>query len=98
MVVVEQPYIKHVSKTLRDPQIFEAYKKFLTKSGWNFDENNIFTIWNDDFIVHDLHEDNVLIDKDGNFYFIDTNPKLNISKYGGTREYGNGSLLTMPIT
>jgi hypothetical protein len=69
---------------------------FLTESGWNMDESNVFTIWNDDFIVHDLHEDNVLIDELGSFYFIDTSPKLYTSHYGGSRQYGNGELVNEP--
>jgi hypothetical protein len=93
MVVVEQPYISHSDQTISDPQILDKYKDFLRKSGWSFDEDNIFTIWNDDYIVHDLHANNILVSKDGNFYFIDTSPKLNTHKYGGTRKYGDYSVI-----
>jgi hypothetical protein len=93
MVVVDQPYIRHIAKTIRDPEVFASYCIYLAESGWNMDESNVFTIWNDDFIVHDLHEDNILIDELGGFYFIDTNPKLYTSRYGGSRRYGNGELV-----
>ncbi|MDR3366030.1 MAG: hypothetical protein LBO71_03565, partial [Prevotellaceae bacterium] len=45
-----------------------------------------------DYIVEDLHADNVMIDKDGNFHFIDTVPSLNTADddFGGAREYGSG--------
>ncbi|MDR2410173.1 MAG: hypothetical protein LBE13_18975, partial [Bacteroidales bacterium] len=92
-VVVEQPYINHTGDRISNPQIFEKYKSFLQASGWNYDEDSPFIIWNDKYIVHDLHEDNILIDKDGNFYFIDTSPKLNTAKYGGEQEYGDGSII-----
>jgi hypothetical protein len=86
MVILEQPYIKHSAQTIGDQVIFEKYKDYLRQSGWNFDKDNIFTIWNDDYIVYDLYEDNILIDNDGNFYFIDTNPN---QRKSGTDNNGN---------
>ncbi|MDR0544191.1 MAG: hypothetical protein LBG30_02425 [Odoribacteraceae bacterium] len=51
--------------------------------------------YNDDYIVKDLHADNVIIDNNGNLFFIDPSIALNTpdEDFGGTREYGNGELV-----
>lgn len=43
-----------------------------------------------DYIIKDLHPENVIVTKQKNFRFIDTNPMLNTPEagYGGKREYG----------
>jgi hypothetical protein len=50
---------------------------------------------NSDYIIEDLHADNVMIDGEGNFHFIDTVSSLNTpeDEFGGSREYGSGEVV-----
>jgi len=50
---------------------------------------------NDNYVIRDLHVDNVMITENGNYRFIDTVPYLNSpdQKFGGKREYGSYSIL-----
>jgi hypothetical protein len=49
-----------------------------------------------DYVIDDLHADNVMIAGDGNFHFIDTVPSLNTAEddFEGEREYGSGEVRT----
>jgi len=50
---------------------------------------------NKDYVIYDVRNGNVKLDAKGNFYFIDVVTKLNTLKpTGGSRQYGNGELLT----
>lgn len=47
------------------------------------------------YLLKDMHLDNVMIDEDDNFLFIDTVPFLNTPAlgYGGERKYGSGKMV-----
>ncbi len=92
--VVEQPFIKgrYIDFT-REEGVF---KREANKRGFNFDlENYKPLLYNDDYIIKDLHEENIITDERGNFFFIDTVPALNTADSGfhGAREYGKGRLI-----
>jgi hypothetical protein len=78
-----------------NPELLEKYNKELEKRGFKMSDKDKKTIYNDNYIIDDLHEDNIFIDKEGNFFFIDTVPALNTAEddFGGTREYGNGEII-----
>jgi hypothetical protein len=94
LFVVEQPFVKgrYIDFT-REVQLFRKEGK---KRGFNLElENHKPLLFNDDYIIKDLHEENIIIDEQGNFLFIDTVPALNTpdSGFHGIREYGNGGLI-----
>ncbi|MDR1879233.1 MAG: hypothetical protein LBQ64_06695 [Bacteroidales bacterium] len=99
--ILEQPLIDFTNMQNMDftnPEYVEKYKAELEKRGLKMFEKDCTTIYNDDYIIDDIHENNILIDKADNFYFIDTVPQLNTSEkgFGGTREYGNGEIISTP--
>jgi hypothetical protein len=57
------------------------------------DGDNVY--WNSNYIVKDLHLYNVLENIHGEFFFIDTVPRLNLYSSGldGKREYGDWEVL-----
>jgi hypothetical protein len=92
--IIEQPRIKEdrlQNMDFSNPILMEKYKDELHKRGFALSENDPTTIYNDDYIIEDLHEDNIFIDEKGNFYFIDTVPSLNTSEdeFEGERQYGD---------
>lgn len=92
--VVEQPFVKgkYIDFT-REEGLFRKESK---KRGFNYDlENYKPLLFNDDYVIKDLHEENIIVDNQGSFFFIDTVPALNTpdSGFHGTREYGNGGLI-----
>lgn len=92
--VVEQPFIqgRYIDFT-REEGLF---KNEIKKWGFNLEyENHKPLLFNNDYIIKDLHEENIIVDEQGNFFFIDTVPSLNTrdSGYDGTREYGTGGLI-----
>jgi hypothetical protein len=97
--VLKQPFIQ--GKMLAD-------ETSPTKSEYNrnrlqdymkthFDLDGAYTCYtNDNYVVGDVHLGNVLEDKDGQFFFIDTIPELNtkdLGYFGGDRFYGDGSVV-----
>lgn len=94
--VVEQPFVQgryiNFDKDLKD------FNSELEKGGFTFEVENFRPLLvSKDYIVEDLHRENILVTKQGNFRFIDTVPFLNTekSKYLGTRLYGNGELISI---
>ena len=92
--VVEQPFVKgrYIDFT-REEGLF---RKEAQMRGFNVGlENYKPVLFNVDYVIKDLHEENIIIDEQGNFLFIDTVPALNTPESGfyGTRKYGNGGLI-----
>ncbi|MDR3246319.1 MAG: hypothetical protein LBT50_07790 [Prevotellaceae bacterium] len=95
--IITQPYIKvteYGQLDLADPQTVENYRRELEKRGFYLYDNDNTTIYNKDYIIFDLHKDNVLVNEKGDLFFIDTIPQLNTpeSGFGGERKYGPGDV------
>lgn len=88
--VYKQSYIKGHELKTSEVHLFHNEMK---KRGFIEKDKNLFV--NRDYLMKDLHVDNVIIDRKGNFHFIDTVPFLNTSDQGfsGTREYGNDEIV-----
>jgi hypothetical protein len=96
--IITQPYVnvsEYDKLDLANPPVVENYKQELEKMGFNLYDNDHTTIYNKDYIIFDLHNDNVLVNKKKDLFFIDTIPQLNTSEsgFGGMREYGNGEII-----
>ena len=94
--VVEQPFVQ--GRYINFDKDLEAFKSELEKGGFTFKVENFRPLLvGKDYIVEDLHQENILVTKQGNFRFIDTVPSLNTkkSKYQGTRLYGDGELISI---
>ncbi|ANH81044.1 hypothetical protein A8C56_08685 [Niabella ginsenosidivorans] len=52
-----------------------------------------------DYIIKDMHIDNIMLTDQRNYRFIDTVPFLNTPElgYGGTREYGDAKVRKIPV-
>ncbi len=94
--VVEQPFVQ--GRYINFDKDLEGFKSALEKGGFTFEVENFKPLLvNKDYIVEDLHQENILVTKQGNFRFIDTVPSLNTkkSKYRGARLYGDGGLISI---
>ncbi|MDR0507893.1 MAG: hypothetical protein LBH32_13905, partial [Dysgonamonadaceae bacterium] len=88
--VYRQKYVK--ARVLQDSEL-NLLKEEMSKNG--FKKKGYSTYYNDNYVINDLHVDNVMIDEDGNYLFIDTVPRLNTpgQNLNGKREYGDYSLI-----
>lgn len=89
--VVEQPIVEGDYIDSSKKEFFfieEAKKKGFEISMENFKPK----ILNKDYVVSDLHFENILVDNSGVYYFIDTVPSLNPEN----RSYGDYSILPNP--
>jgi len=88
--VYRQEYVK--GRVLSDselPMLEEEMKHLVfTKKGYS-------SYFNENYVIRDLHVDNVMITDNGNYRFVDTVPFLNTpdQKLDGKREYGDGSII-----
>lgn len=86
ITLVKQKYVESERKPTR-----EEIKDELSKLG--FDHVNRDNYQNDDYFLEDITPDNVIVDKDGNFHFIDARVSLNTKEFGGgERVIGRGIL------
>ena len=78
-----------------NPDLLAKYKADMKKRGFIIDDNKPTKVVNENYIVSDLHENNVFVSDKGNFFFIDTIPRLNTAEsgFGGTRKYGSGNVI-----
>lgn len=76
LFIVKQPFIESVRKATK-----EEIKNELVKRGFEHIKRNDYK--DKDYILEDISEDNVLIDKNNNYHFIDTRLSLNTKDYGG---------------
>ena len=91
--VVEQPFVK--GRYLNKNELHQ-FEDVMRREGWNYDlENFKPLLYSKDYVVKDLHLENVLLTNKNNYSFIDTVPSLNTanSRYNGTRIYGNGEVI-----
>ncbi|MDR0603812.1 MAG: hypothetical protein LBG80_05860 [Bacteroidales bacterium] len=80
--ILEQPRIKEdgvQNMDFTNPALVEKYKTELEKRGLKMSETDHTTIYNDDYVIYDLHEDNIFVSEAGNFRFFDIAPFLNTS-------------------
>jgi hypothetical protein len=90
--IVRQPYIQGIELEAEtkeeDVQQCERLNRFM-KNTFDMDYTGGNTYYNSNYVIDDLHLNNVLEDRNGNFYFIDTVPSLNVTEdnLGGVREY-----------
>lgn len=91
--VVEQPFVQ--GRFIDFNHEASALKEEANKRGFAFKVENFKPLFvNNDYIIQDLHEKNILVDKKGNLHFIDAVISLNTkdSRYNGIRTYGNGKV------
>ncbi|GHT17109.1 hypothetical protein FACS189429_0520 [Bacteroidia bacterium] len=91
--VYRQQHIQGEKLDHKNPEIESRFETEMQKRGFTkLDKMNYVS---KDYIVGDLHEGNVLIGADGNFYFIDPSIELNLEtgNFGGIRKYGNYEVL-----
>ncbi len=87
--VVEQPYV--TGRFLDYSKEADQFRNEIKKVGFNVElENFKPKLFNDSYIVRDLHAENVLFTNKGSYLFIDTVPVLNTDD--GQRHYGDGLL------
>jgi hypothetical protein len=93
--VVKQPFIAGTALSDRShPEVAVANKprlKSYMSEHYLMETDGDNTYFNSNYIVKDLHLYNVLENIHGEFFFIDTVPRLNVygSDWSGKREYGN---------
>lgn len=74
--IIEQPFIKgKYLETKEDNKLF--LKEMATRGNEIKFENNKRVFYNDDYIIKDLHHENVIFTNEGMFKFIDPVPSLN---------------------
>jgi hypothetical protein len=91
--VVEQTFIQGRYLNSYEHQYF---KDEMRGEGWNYElENFKPLLFSKDYVVRDLHPENVLLTNKNSYSFIDPVPSLNTadSGYNGTRIYGNGEVI-----
>jgi hypothetical protein len=94
--VIEQPFVQ--GRYINFERDLEDFKSEIEKGGFTFKVENFKPLLVcKDYTIEDLHQENILVTKEGNFRFIDTVPSLNTkkSKYRGTRLYGDGRLISI---
>ncbi|AHF17244.1 hypothetical protein NIASO_04515 [Niabella soli DSM 19437] len=93
--VFKQKYVKgHVLSYLE----VDAFQNELIHAGFtNWAAPALYT--GKDYIIKDMHVDNIMLTGQGNYRFIDTVPFLNTPAlgYGGTRAYGDGKVCKVPV-
>lgn len=85
-IIAEQPFVKGERMTEKEIQ------EYVEKLGFRLTEPRSWTYSNGDIYLSDLHDENVLRDKDGNIIVIDADIRLNdkdnemLRRHGATRE------------
>jgi hypothetical protein len=88
--VYQQKYVK--GRVLQDNEL-PLLREEMKQRG--FKHKGYSTYYNDNYIINDLHVDNVMITENGNYRLIDTVPRLNTpdQNLDGKREYGDYSII-----
>lgn len=87
ITLVKQKYVEAERKPSR-----EEIREELDKRGFFYDKRDDY--FNDDYILEDITPDNVIIDKNGNFHFIDARVSLNTKEFGGGERVIGKGLIT----
>jgi hypothetical protein len=98
--ILKQPFIHGANiqaMNFSNSILVNNYLKNLKKTGLTIEKNYYTIAFNDNYVVHDLHEGNVFINDKGQCFFIDTVPFLNTSdmEYNRTRKYGSGNVISL---
>lgn len=85
--MADQPFIKGEYIDFNKDR--EYFTMQMRESGFDVKVENFRPyLINKDYIVKDLHAENIIKDTDGNYLFIDTVPSLNLEN----RQYGAGEV------
>jgi hypothetical protein len=93
--VVKQPFVRGRHLDFNNKENIKLLDEEMQKRGLDILVPTVYK--NENYGIYDLRNGNVIIDKEGNIFFIDVVPKLNTPKpLSGIREYGNGEILFIP--